>query len=61
MYNANIEFPLKTVIGAEQTGQTTWGDTGPHKMEVPSLNIYFVIVVILVTKSCPTLLQPHGL
>ena len=54
-----ILFPLRT--GAEQTGQTTWGDTGPHKMEVPSLNIYFVIVVILVTKSYPTLLQPHGL
>ena len=40
MYNANISFPLKIGIGAEQTGQRTWGDSGPHLMEVLSLNTY---------------------
>ena len=27
MYNVNISFPLKKLIGTEQTGQTTWGNT----------------------------------
>ena len=43
MKNANISFPLKIVVGAEQTGQAwgdimVWGDTGPHLMEVLGLN-----------------------
>ena len=54
MYNANISFPLKTAIGAEQTGQTTWGDTGPHEMEVLSLNTYDLINVT----SCITCILP---
>ena len=40
IYEANISFPLKIVIGAEQTGQTTWGDTGQQPLEVLSWNTY---------------------
>ena len=32
IYNADISFPLKTTIGAEQTGQITWEDTGVHRL-----------------------------
>ena len=38
MYNANMPFPLKTVMGAERTGQMTWGVTGLHLMKALSLN-----------------------
>lgn len=31
---------------AEQTGQMTWGDTGPHEMEIHSLNTYDLILLI---------------
>ena len=40
MYKANLSCLLKIVIGAGQTGQTTWGDTGPHLKEDLSLNTY---------------------
>ena len=42
MYNANVSFPLN---GAEMTGQMTWGDIGPHLMEVLNLNTYDLINV----------------
>lgn len=45
MHNANISFPLKTVTGAEQSGQMTWGDTGPHLKEVLSSHTYDLINV----------------
>ena len=45
MYNVNISFPLKILIGAEQTGQTTWGDTGPHLIGALSLLTYDLINV----------------
>ena len=40
MDKATISLPLKIMIGAEQTGQMTWGDTGLHLKEVLSLNTY---------------------
>ena len=45
MNNAKISFPLKIVVGAEQTDQAwgdimAWGDTGPYLMEVLILNSY---------------------
>ena len=45
-YDANISFPLKIVIGAEQTGQTTCGDTGPHLREVLNLNTYDLLTLL---------------
>ena len=33
------------MIGSVQTGQMTWEDTGPHLMEVFSLNTYDLIDV----------------
>ena len=43
MKNANISFLLKILVSAEQTGQAwgdimAWADTGPHLMEILSLN-----------------------
>ena len=43
MYNNNVSFPLKIAIGAKQTGQMTWGDTGPHLMEALHLNTYDLV------------------
>ena len=40
MYSINIYFPLKIVIGVEEISQINWEDTGPHLIEVLSLNIY---------------------
>ena len=44
-YNSSLSFPLNTAINAEPTGQTTWGDTGPHLMEALPLNTYDLIGV----------------
>ena len=41
MYNANISLSLKKAIGAEQTGQMNWGDTGLYLIKVLYLNTYF--------------------
>ena len=54
MDSANISFPLKIVIGAEQTGQKTWGDTVLHLVEVLNLNTYDLINVT----SCITCILP---
>lgn len=47
MVSANIQFPLKIVVGAEQTGQTSWGDPELHLMEVLSLNYLLMTLLML--------------
>ena len=54
MYNVDISFPLKIVIGAEQTGQITWEDTGWLLMEVLCLSPYLHMCAKSL-RSCLTL------
>lgn len=40
MYNANISFPVRTVIGMKQTGSNNLEKYGLHLLDVLSLNTY---------------------
>ena len=53
MYNANMSFPLKIVTGAEQTGQTTWGDYwatpyGSSWLKYIFMNLLMFLAILLV-------------